>query len=60
MNTEEMPRYMNLGQACIYLNIKSRNTLKKYINNGLRVSVIAGSKRIDKVDADSFMQSHKQ
>lgn len=53
-------KYMNLGQACKYLNVKSRNTLKKYINQGLPVIIINGTKRIDQTDADKFMQAHKK
>lgn len=50
---------MNLGQACQYLNVKSRNTLKKYIQQGLHVIIINGTKRIDKQDADKFMENNK-
>lgn len=59
MNREQLPRYMNLGQACQYFNVKSRNTLKKYINAGLKVVMVNGTKRIDQVDADKFMEAHK-
>lgn len=55
----EMARYMSLKQACAYLGIKSPNTLHKYISNGLPVINIDGSKRVDKLDADSFMEAHK-
>lgn len=59
MNTANLPRYMNLGQACKYLNVKSYNTLYKYIKQGLRVVIINGTKRIDQLDADKFMEAHK-
>jgi len=55
----DFPKYMNLGQACQYLNVKSRNTLKKYIQQGLHVIIINGTKRIDKQDADKFMETNK-
>lgn len=54
------PRYMNLIQAREYLNVGSHNTLKKFIDDGLKVSTIGGTKRVDKVDADKFMADHKQ
>ncbi|ANI96407.1 helix-turn-helix domain-containing protein [Lactiplantibacillus plantarum] len=57
---ENFPRYMNLGQACLYLNVKSRTTLRTFIKGGLRVTVVNGTKRIDRKDADEFMESHKQ
>ncbi|MGJ3789073.1 helix-turn-helix domain-containing protein [Lactiplantibacillus argentoratensis] len=50
---------MNLGEACQYLNVKSRNTLNKYIKQGLPVIIINGTRRIDKADADKFMEAHK-
>lgn len=56
---KELPRYMNLGQTCKFLNIKSRNTLAKYIAQGLKVSIIDGNKRIDQMDAVQFMEAHK-
>ncbi|GIP68490.1 helix-turn-helix domain-containing protein [Lactiplantibacillus pentosus] len=52
-------KYMNLGEACQYLNVKSRNTLNKYIKQGLPVIIINGTRRIDKADADKFMEAHK-
>ncbi len=56
----ELPRYMSFLQTLTYLNIKSRNTLNKYIANGLKVTIVGGTKRIDKMDADKFMADHKQ
>ncbi len=53
------PRYMTYKQAMECLNIKSYNTLYKYIKQGLRVVAINGTKRIDQVDADKFMEAHK-
>ena len=54
-----LPRYMTYKQAMDYLNIKSYNTLYKYIKQGLRVVAINGTKRIDQVDANKFMEAHK-
>lgn len=56
---EVFSKYMNLGEACQYLNVKSRNTLNKYIKQGLPVIIINGTRRIDQVDADKFMEAHK-
>lgn len=56
---KELPRYMTYKQAMDCLNIKSYNTLYKYIKQGLRVVVINGTKRIDQLDADKFMEAHK-
>lgn len=55
-----LPRYMSIKQALVYFNIKSCNTLKKnYIAKGLPVVIISGTKRIDRLDADKFMEKHK-
>ncbi|ALG25343.1 helix-turn-helix domain-containing protein [Lactiplantibacillus plantarum] len=56
---KELPRYMTYKQAMDCLNIKSYNTLYKYIKQGLRVVAINGTKRIDQLDADKFMEAHK-
>lgn len=56
---KELPRYMTYKQAMQLLNIKSYNTLYKYIKQGLRVVIISGTKRIDQLDADKFMEAHK-
>lgn len=56
---KELPRYMTYKQAMQLLNIKSYNTLYKYIKQGLRVVIISGTKRIDQLDADKFMETHK-
>ncbi|MGQ0476680.1 DNA-binding protein [Lactiplantibacillus plantarum] len=50
---------MTYKQAMECLNIKSYNTLYKYIGQGLRVVAINGTKRIDQLDADKFMEAHK-
>lgn len=51
----ELPRYMNYKEAMTYLNVGSYNTLYKFIKLGLKVSIIAGTKRIDQQEADKFM-----
>lgn len=56
----ENDRYLTISQAMNYFNIKSRNTLKKnFIAKGLPVVIINGTKRIDQLDADKFMEAHK-
>lgn len=52
---EKLPRYMNYGETMKYLNIGSYNTLYKFIKSGLKVTIIAGTKRIDQQEADKFM-----
>jgi predicted site-specific integrase-resolvase len=54
---EQLKIFMNLGQSCEYLKV-SRNTLNKFIRLGLKVSVINGTKRIRRDDADEFMKKH--
>lgn len=56
---KELPRYMTYKQAMECLNIKSYNTLYKYIGQGLRVVTISGTKRIDQLDVDKFMEANK-
>ncbi|GED94087.1 hypothetical protein LBSP_06470 [Lentilactobacillus buchneri subsp. silagei] len=56
---KELPRYMTYKQAMECLNIRSYNTLYKYIKQGLRVVIINGTKRIDQTDVDKFMEAHK-
>ena len=41
-----------------YLDIKSHNTLRYYIKQGLPVTIIGNSKRISKTAIDNFMQAH--
>lgn len=59
--TKDLPRLMSIQQTLKYFNIKSRNTLKKnFLDKGLKVTIIGGVKRIDQVDAASFLEAHKQ
>lgn len=55
----EFPRFMNMGQAQKFLNVGSANTLYKWIDQGLKVIVIDGTKRIDQKDALDFLEKHK-
>lgn len=58
---KEKGRYLTIEEALDYFNIRSRNTLKRnFISRGLPVIVINGTQRIDKLDADKFMQAHKK
>lgn len=55
-----MTRYMNYKQAMEYMNIRSYNTLYRYIKEfGLPVIMVGDLKRIDQRDADEFLQAHK-
>ena len=55
---EELPRYLKLNQACIYMNC-AYNTLRKYRAMGLRTILIGNEEKIDQRDADEFMEKHK-
>lgn len=59
MKNQFFPRYMKMNEAMWYLNLKSYNSLHNFIDRGLPVTVINGIKRIDRVDADKFMEAHK-
>lgn len=50
--------YLTFKEAMKYLDIKSHNTLRYYIKQGLPVTIIGNSKRISKTAIDDFMQSH--
>ena len=49
---------MNYAQTMEYLGIHSYKTLYKFIREGLKVSNVAGTKRIKKTDVDDFMKKH--
>ena len=50
--------YLTFKEAMKYLDIKSHNTLRYYIKQGLPVTIIGNSKRISKTAIDDFMQAH--
>ena len=50
--------YLTFKEAMKYLDIKSHNTLRYYIKQGLPVTIIGNSRRISKTAIDDFMQSH--
>lgn len=50
--------YLTFKEAMKYLDIKSHNTLRYYIKQGLPVTIIGNSKRISKTAIDEFMQAH--
>lgn len=56
--TKEFPQYMNYRETLKYLNVGSYNTLYKFIAEGLKVTVVGSVKRINRRDADMFMQEH--
>ena len=57
MTENTLPKYMNLQQACKYLNVKSMNTLYKLIDDGLEVIQIGRNRRISQEAADRYMES---
>ncbi|AMV60133.1 prophage Lp3 protein 4 [Pediococcus damnosus] len=59
MYRKEFPRYLKLGEAVKYLNVGSYTAVHNFIDQGLPVTVINGIKRIDRLDADKFMEAHK-
>lgn len=50
--------YFSYKQAMQYLDIKSHNTLRYYIKQGLPVTQVGKSKRISKTAIDDFMKDH--
>ena len=50
--------YFSFKEAMKYLGVKSHNTLRYYIKQGLPVTIIGNSKRISKTAIDDFMQAH--
>lgn len=50
--------YFKINEAMDYLGIKSYDTLKRVIENGLPVISIGNTKRIRKSDIDKFMADH--
>lgn len=56
-NSKKQKMYMNKKEACEYIGI-SFNTLKKFIDEGLRVVEVAGIEMIRKVDIDDFFENH--
>lgn len=50
---ESLPFWMNKGEAAEYANV-SPNTLKKFIKDGLRVSIKGGIERISKKAIDDY------
>lgn len=51
------PEWMNLTTAKDYIGVSS-NTLSKFINMGLSVTVIDGVTRIKKSEINRFMKEH--
>lgn len=56
-NSKKQKMYMNKKEACEYIGV-SFNTLKKFIEEGLRVVEVAGIEMIRKVDIDDFFENH--
>lgn len=51
-------KYLNMKEATEYIGC-SYNTLKHFIDNGLKVIVVGSVKRIARDDIDSFFEAHK-
>lgn len=52
-------RYLNYKQAMKYMSIGSYNTLHKYIDLGLKVTMTPFGAKIDKHDIDEFLKQYK-
>ncbi|EJF00204.1 hypothetical protein [Liquorilactobacillus mali] len=52
----ELPRFMNYGQALKFFNIGSYNTLYKFIEMGLPVVKVGTLKRIDQQVAEEWFE----
>lgn len=50
--------WMSLGETAKYLHV-SRNTLRNFIFDGLKVTMIEKVSRIKRSDADSYMAHHQ-
>ncbi|MCI2172370.1 helix-turn-helix domain-containing protein [Schleiferilactobacillus perolens] len=54
----EQKEWMSLGEAASYLNV-SRNTLHKFILDGLKITMIDKTTRVKRSDADHYMLQHQ-
>lgn len=54
-----MTEYMSYKAATEYLGLKTQNTLREYIKQGLPVIKVGRSKRISKTAIDKFMAEHQ-
>ncbi|KRK39953.1 helix-turn-helix domain-containing protein [Loigolactobacillus bifermentans] len=55
---QQLPeKWLDLGQACQYAGV-ARNTLNKFIDDGLKITIIGNVKRISKPDIDSYLEAH--
>lgn len=50
--------WMSLGETASYLGV-SRNTLHKFVLDGLKVTMIDKTTRIKRTDADNYMLQHQ-
>lgn len=57
-NKNEQKEWMSLGETADYLGV-SRNTLHKFILDGLPVTMIDKTTRIKRSDADNYMLQHQ-
>ncbi|MGO3610289.1 MAG: helix-turn-helix domain-containing protein [Enterococcus sp.] len=56
---KELPEWMSKNQACEYCNVAYNTLTKKYIPNGLKVSIVDGIERISKQSCDDFLKDHE-
>lgn len=54
----EQKEWMSLGEAADYLGI-SRNTLHKFILDGLKITMVDKVTRVKRTDADNYMLQHQ-
>lgn len=53
-----MAEYLSYKDAVAYMGFKTKDTLYTYIDNGLPVIIVGGSRRISKTAIDEFMKAH--
>lgn len=53
-----MTEYLSYKDAINYMGFKTVDTLQTYIQKGLPVIIVGGSRRISKTAIDEFMKAH--
>jgi excisionase family DNA binding protein len=57
-NQQEHKEWLSLGETADYLGI-SRNTLRKFIMDGLKITMVDKVTRVKRSDADNYMLQHQ-
>ena len=57
-NQHEHKEWLSLGETASYLGV-SRNTLHKFILDGLKITMIDKTTRVKRSDADHYMLQHQ-